>query len=326
LNKKVKKLIFILLPIALGVFLIWYSISQLTPNDITDIKYSFKTANYFWVLVSLFLGVLSHLSRAYRWQFMLEPLGYKPKFANSIMTVLIAYLLNLVIPRSGEFARATAISKYEKIPFEKAFGTIVAERIADVIMLLIIITTALILQFDLIKKQLFGDDFDPTKKIVILLVGLSLVFILYRLFKKSQNKVVLKIKTFFNGLKEGIASILKMEKKWAFIFHTIFIWLMYVLMFYAVSFALPETSNLAFEAIIVGFVVGALSMALTNGGLGTYPVLVASALILYNIPENPAKAFGWIMWTAQTLMVLVFGGLSFLFLPIYNRDKSNSKK
>jgi len=90
-------------------------------------------------------------------------------------------------------------------------------------------------------------------------------------------------------------------------------------MFYAVTFALPETTNLPFAAIIVGFVVGGLSMALTNGGLGTYPVFVASALVLYNIPDNPALAFGWIMWTAQTVMVILFGCLSFLLLPIYNK-------
>ena len=126
----------------MGVFLIWYSWSQLTPKDIDSIKNSFKTANYWWVLASLGLGILSHISRAYRWHFLLEPLGYKPRLANSVMTVLIAYLLNLFIPRSGEFARAASIKKYEGIPFEKAFGTIVAERVTDVIMLLAIICLA----------------------------------------------------------------------------------------------------------------------------------------------------------------------------------------
>ena len=119
-----KKIIFTLLPIALGVFLIWYSLSKLKPSDIEAIKNSFKTANYWWVACSLFLGILSHFSRAYRWQFMLDPLGYKPKFANNIMAVLVAYLVNLIVPRAGEIARATTISKYEHIPFEKAFGLI----------------------------------------------------------------------------------------------------------------------------------------------------------------------------------------------------------
>ena len=321
MNRKTKKILFIVLPIALGVLLIWYIISRLKPNDIVDIKTSFKTANYYWVALSLFFGILSHLSRAYRWQFMLEPLGYKPKFPNTIMTVLIAYLVNLGIPRAGEIARATAISKYENIPFEKAFGTIIAERIADVLMLFSIIGLAFFLQADLLKEYLFKDPSSLTLKIIILLLVIIIGIFFYRFIKNSEITFFVKIRTFINGLFEGAVSIFKMKRKWAFIFHTIFIWAMYVLMFYAVTFALPETTHLPFEAIIVGFVIGALSMALTNGGLIYYPVFVASALTLYQIPENPAFAFGWIMWTAQTLMVLFFGGLSFLFLPIYNRKK-----
>lgn len=307
----------------MGVLLIWYFLSKLSPQDKIDIISSFKSANYWWVLFSLILGILSHLSRAYRWQFMLEPLGFKPKLPNLIMTVLIAYLLNLLIPRSGEVARATAISKYENIPFEKAFGTIVAERIADVIMLLFIIGLAFFMQADLLKKTLFKDSSSNSfQSVLILIVLLILGVVFYRFIKKSENAFFVKVRNFINGLIEGAISIFKMKKKWPFIFHTVFIWLMYVLMFYVVSFALPETTNLPFGAIIVGFVVGGLSMALTNGGLGTYPVFVASALILYNIEDNPARAFGWIMWTAQTLMILLFGGLSFLLLPIYNRNRT----
>ncbi|PCH49985.1 MAG: TIGR00374 family protein [Flavobacteriaceae bacterium] len=319
--KKLKKISFITLPIALGVFLIWYSLSKLTDNDFQSIEASFRTANYWWVALSLFFGILSHLSRAYRWQFLLEPLGYKPRLANSIMAVLIAYLLNLVIPRSGEVARAASIKKYENIPFKKAFGTIVAERVADVIMLFSIIGVAFFLQTKLLSSYFFKDNGGSSMYVKIsLLIMLSIIgFFTFKFLKKSKNSFILKIVSFFNELLEGVKSIYKMKKKWKFIFHTVFIWIMYVLMFYAVTFALPETTNLPFAAIIVGFVVGGLSMALTNGGLGTYPIFVASALILYNVDDNPARAFGWIMWTAQTIMVIVFGGLSFLLLPIYNK-------
>lgn len=323
MNKKIKKISLIILPIALGVFLIWYSISKLSPSDIESIKTSFQTANYWWVALSLTFGILSHLSRAYRWQFLLEPLGYKPKFANSVMAVLIAYLLNLFIPRSGEFARAATIKKYDKIPFDKAFGTIVAERVADAIMLLSIIGIAFFLQTDLIGSYLFKDKEESSiySKIFFFIILPLVGYIGYRFLKKSTNPLIIKVISFINGLAEGVISILKMKKKWWFILHTLFIWIMYVLMFYAVTFALPETTNLPFEAIIVGFVVGGLSMALTNGGLGTYPVFVASALVLYNVPNNPALAFGWIMWTAQTVMVIIFGLLSFQLIPIYNKYK-----
>lgn len=304
--------------------MIWYSLSKLKPDDIEAIKNSFRTANYWWVIVSLLLGILSHLSRAYRWQFMLDPLGYRPKFANNVMAVLVAYLVNLIVPRAGEVARATAISKYEHVPFEKAFGTIVSERVADAIMLLGIIGLAFIYQTELLSAYLFSDQESGSSYTWYILGALGLIgFLIAWFMRKSQNPVVIKIKSFIEGLIQGVISIFKMKKKWAFIFHTIFIWAMYVLMFYAVTFALPETTHLAFGAIIVGFVVGGISMALTNGGLGTYPVFVASALTLYGIDENPALAFGWIMWTAQTVMVLVFGGLSFLILPIYNKDEDS---
>ena len=254
---------------------------------------------------------------------MLEPLGYKPKFANNIMAVLIAYLVNLIVPRAGEIARATAITKYEGIPFEKAFGTIVSERIADMIMLLGIIATAFLLQTELLTQYLFKDNSSNSNYLLYALIAAAIAaFLFFRLIKKSNNVFIKKVQNFVFGLIEGVVSIFKMKKKWAFIFHTFFIWTMYVLMFYVTIFALPETSNLPFSAIIVGFVVGSLSMALTNGGLGTYPIFVASAITLYGVAENPALAFGWIMWTAQTVMILFFGGLSFLILPIYNREKA----
>ena len=321
MSTKIKKISFITLPIALGVFLIWYSLAKLTPTDIQSIKTSFQTANYWWVGLSLLFGILSHLSRAYRWQFLLEPLGYKPRFANSVMAVLIAYFLNLFIPRSGEVARAASIKKYEKIPFEKAFGTIVAERVADVIMLFFIIGVAFLLQTELIGSYIFknNDESSLIFKIVFLTLFLTIGFFTYRFLKKSKHPLIVKIMSFVTGLLDGIKSIKTMQKKWKFMGHTFFIWAMYVLMFYAVTFALPETTNLPAAAIIVGFVVGGLSMALTNGGLGSYPIFVASALILYNVEENPARAFGWIMWTAQTIMVILFGGLSFLLIPIYNK-------
>jgi uncharacterized protein (TIRG00374 family) len=307
-----------ILPIALGVFLIWNFLSKLSASDKETIVHSFKTANYWWVFLSLFLGILSHLSRAYRWRFMLNPIGYHPRMINLVFTVLVAYLVNLIVPRAGEIARATAIKKYENIPVDKALGTIVAERIADVFMLLIILGVAFVVQTDFLLNS---GLFNPLQSLITLTIAgiTGVLFIL--IIRRSNRPIALKIKTFLLGILEGLKSILKMKNKWSFIFHTVFIWFMYVMMFYVVTFALPETSNLPFGAIIIGFVVGGLSMAITNGGLGVYPVFVASALALYGVDENPAKAFGWIMWTAQTLMVLVFGGLSFLLLPIVNKEK-----
>ena len=322
MNKKTKKIIFSLLPIALGVFLIWFSLSKLLPEDIETIKTAFKTANYNWIALSLLCGILSHVSRAYRWHFMLDPLGYKPRFPNTIMAVLVAYIVNLAFPRAGDVARATTITKYENVPFEKAIGTIVAERVADVVMLLLVIAIALLVQFDFLidflSKKL---PQKPLNSIITVGVLLVLFFLFVRFIKKSENPFLIKVKTFINGLMEGVKSILTMKKKWAFVFHTFFIWLMYIMMFYFAAFSLEETAFLPLGALLTGFIVGALSIAATNGGLGTYPVGVQQVLILYGISSVSALAFGWIMWTAQTLMIIVFGGLSFFLLPIYNKEK-----
>ena len=305
-----------MLPLVFGGFLVWYSISKISVDILLGY---FKDANYNWIFLGLFFGILSHFSRAYRWKFMLDPLGFKPKFTNSILAVLVGYLVNLALPRAGEVSRALVLTNYENIPFEKGFGTIVAERIADLIMMLCIIIVTLFVQFDFIY-ELLSNNFDPTK-IGVLLVILILVFYIFTYFvKKATSGFFLRIKTFVFGLVEGVTSIFKMKKKWAFIFHTLFIWAMYVLMFWATIPAI-EGLEVPFGGVLIGFIAGGFSIAATNGGIGLYPIAVTAALALFDIPTEPASAFGWIMWTAQTAMVIVFGGLSFLLLPICNKAK-----
>ena len=298
--------------------MVCYSLSQISIYEL--IKY-FKKADYTWVLLGLLLGFLSHLSRAYRWRFQLEPLGYKIKLGNSIMAVFATYLINYTIPRAGEVARASILSNYEEVPFEKGFGTIVAERIADMIVMLGIISITLFLEFDFIYSFLI-EKFDPFKIVIALVLLLISGFIFIQFVNKSKSKIALKIRGFVSGLIEGALSIFKMKKKWAFIFHTLFIWAMYVLMFYVTSFSLEQTSNIPFAAILIGFIAASFSIAATNGGIGSYPEAVVLAFLLFNIPEDPSRAFGWIMWTSQTLMVIIFGGLSLIYLPIFNRKKT----
>ena len=277
----------------------------------------FKEANYSWIFLGLFFGVLSHLSRAYRWKFMLKPLGFKPKFANNVLAVLVGYLVNLALPRAGEVSRALVLTNYENVPFEKGFGTIVAERIADLIMMLSIVIITLFVEFDFIYN-LLTKNFNPTKIIIGLAVLIIGFYIFSSFVKKAKSGFLLKIKTFVSGLIEGVTSIFKMKNKWAFIFHTLFIWVMYVAMFWATIPAI-DGLNVPLGGILIGFIAGGFSIAATNGGIGLYPIAVAGALALFDIPTEPATAFGWIMWTAQTAMIIVFGGLAFLVLPIYNK-------
>jgi hypothetical protein len=300
-------------PPLLGLLLIYYSYANTTSLERIEIYSSMKSADFKFVFLSIFLGVLSHLIRSLRWQSMLEPLGYKISLLNSIMSVLIAFLSNLGIPRSGEFLRASSISYYEKIPFEKSFGTIITERIIDVIILVALILYGVsifskteIPEFSINKKLIFGFFY-------ILFFGL----IIYYFISKSKYKN--RIKNLFMGLKKGVLSIIKIENKSIFIFHSLFIWLCYFLMFYVVKFSIPETHNLEFEPIFLAFLAGAMAMALTNGGIGAYPLAIAAVISQYDVPYESALALGWIVWTSQTLMIITFGSLSFIFLPILNK-------
>jgi len=306
------------LSLLLGVALVWYSLSQISVS--TLVQY-FKDADYSWIILGVFLGVLSHVSRAYRWLFMAEPLGYKPKLANSIMAVYSAYLINFTIPRAGEIARASILANYEEIPFDKGFGTIVAERLADTIMLLLIVALALFLEFEFIY-DFFSSKFNPVTiafgALLLVAVGVGL----FLFIKKSTSKFALKVKGFLGGLIEGALSIFKMKKKWAFIGHTIFIWTMYVLMFYVTTFSLPELHDISIATVLIGFILASFSIAATNGGIGSFPEAIVIAFLLFNIPEDPSRAFGWIMWSTQTLVIIVLGGLSLIYLPIYNRKKT----
>ena len=321
--KKIKSLLKVILPLAVGFFFVYLSYNSTSEEDRILIYSHIQKADLRFVMLSVFFGILSHLSRAYRWKYLLSPLGYQPRFINSVLAVLIAYIANLGIPRSGEILRATTLSSYEKIPFEKTFGTIVAERLVDLLILMGFVLIALVLQFDIIWSIL------SEKKIstVQIVIGLAFVIIGYIILKKlftlSQNPLIIRIKNFFWGLAEGIMSLKNMPNKGRFIGHTLFIWLMYLAMFYVVKWTVPETASLGMNAILPAFVVGGLAISATNGGIGIYPFSVALVLAAFKISNESGLAFGWIMWTSQTLMIIVFGSLSFFVLPLVNRQQKD---
>ena len=319
MNKSIIKLLKIAIPLGLGFFLIYYSYSKFSPEQLEEISFYFKKADYKIVALSVFFSLLSHLLRAYRWNFMLESLGYKPKIANNFMAVNVAYIMNLFIPKSGEISRAVIINKYEDVPFDKAFGTIISERAVDVIILFGFTAIALMLQFDLLFT--FLTDIIQPSKLYIAFGALFLFVIIFFLFLKYSKSVLhQKIKQFYLGIKEGILSIIKMKEKGLFIVHSFLIWGLYLLSFYTALHALEETSSITFGIIIITFVVGSFSFAFTNSGFGTYPFFVAAILSVFNIPETVGTAFGWIVWTSSITSIVFFGGLSLLVLPFYNRN------
>lgn len=237
------------------------------------------------------------------------------------MAVSVSYLLNFTIPRSGEISRAVLLQKYEKVPFDKGFGSIISERIVDLICLLLMMSLVFLIQF----RQLY--DFlaalIPFEKLMIaggifVIIAIGFVYLVYQ----SKHPFFEKIRQKTKGLIEGLLSLFRMPNRGPFLLHTAIIWGAYIATFYFGTKALEATASLSFGIILITFVVGSLAVSFTNGGLGAFPLMIAQILLLYHVPETAGTTFGWILWSSQTIILVVAGGLSFLLLPVLNRKKS----
>ena len=320
MKKQLSKWLSILLPIALGVYLTLYTYHKFSPQQLLEIKGYFQHADYKYIVLALLIAIIGNMSRAFRWKYSLDHLGYPTTFATNYMAINICYLLNLTVPKSGEISRAVILKKYNNIPFDKGFGTIVAERIVDLLVLLVFIFTAFILQFSVVKSFIL--DKIPVEKVwitgLLFMLGTLAIGLLFRF---SKSKWIEKIKHKLAGLREGISTLLYMKNKGWYVLHTLFIWSSYVLMFYVTLFALPQTSVISFGAVVTAFVVGSIAIAFTNSGFGSYPFMIAKILAMYGISETAGNAFGWIVWSSQMFLVVLLGLLSFLFLPLVNRSR-----
>ena len=318
MKAKISKIASVFIPLLLGFGLIYYQYTTLSVEELNKIKFCFQKANYFYIFLSLIISLFGYWARAYRWKYSLQHFGYQTNFKNDFMSVCVSYFMNLTIPRSGEITRAALLKKYENVPFDKGFGTIVAERIVDLILFLLFVGLAFVLQFE--KLYNFIKEKIAFEKIILFgIVGLILGVIFLLIWIYAEWKIIKKIKNKFSGLIEGMLSIVMMKDKWKYIFFSFLIWFSYLLMFYIPIYALPETENIGFDIVIMGFIFGSLAVGFTNGGLGAYPLAIAMIFSLYGISNEIGTAFGWLAWTSQTILTIILGLLSYAFLPLYNK-------
>ncbi len=314
------KILKIVVPIGIGLYLTWYFIDGMSPKDIEDIKTSFRDANYFWVVLSLIIMFLSHFSRAYRWLFVLEPMGYKPKLINSYHAVMSGYIINYTVPRSGEVARAGLMATYEDIPFEKGFATIVAERVIDLLMFAIVFFISGVLQVNNDEiKNITEQEGESSNLIWYILAGMFVLGLIGLIIYLKNQKVKKFVNEKLLGFWEGLKAIWTMKKKWAFLGHTVFIWSCYVVSIWVIAQAFPQTQDMPIGLVFAAFVVGAAAIGATPGGLGLYPLWITGALAAYGYDF---KAFGAFAWVTQTGLLVVLGLLS-LFL-IQRQPKQNT--
>lgn len=318
--------------LGLGIFLVWLSLHKIMSDEKqwNDFKLALKTANY-WLIIPVFLMLsLSHLLRALRWKILMQPLGYKPSLPNTFFAVMIGYLANLAVPRLGEVLKCTAIAKYEKVPAEKLVGTIVAERVFDVVCLGIVFLLALVFQFDIVmkafeemKKLTQPNVAQPEKPnhVLWILIAAFVGFVAFMVITKRYKKMITGFTQILSGIWAGLISAWKLENKWQFIFYSASIWVLYLLGTYIGFFATEGTSHLGIPAAFTALVFASIAMIVTPGGLGAYSYLLAIVFSLQNpsVPESIGNANGLLQWFAQCLIVLVVGFVCLLLLPWYNK-------
>ena len=318
MKTKLIKFFKISLPIAIGLYLTWYFIFNSTDVEKEYFVQSLSEANYGWIFCALTIAFLSHLSRAYRWKYLLETLDIKPKLSIMYHSVMIGYIINLTIPRSGELARAGYFSRYQKTKSDQVFGTIVVERVVDLIMFASVFLIAFFLQSDQDKFQelrQMGDSSSNPLVLPIFLLIISVVSIMVISIKKIRDKAW----NFLKGIYQGATTILKLKNKLAYILHTLFIWTAYVAMLWITAMALPDLQDININAIFACFISGTIAIGATPGGIGLYPIMVASALTqLYGYDGQVAKSFGMLMWSSQTIFMVLLGVISLIAIKKEN--------
>lgn len=324
MKNKLTQIIRFILFLAVGAGLFFWLYHDQNPTQLLDVIQN--EVNFNWIWLSLFLGLMSHLARAMRWRMLIEQAEKRTAWYNAAMAVFVAYLANLALPRMGEVTRCAVMARHEKISFTRLVGTVAAERLSDLTMLILVTLLALTIEFDMVSNFIstafHNDRFSIFTSVWFWLTVVSVVMLLYFIRKAIARLAIFKkIKGFWQMFSEGFLSIKQLPNKRMYVFYSCFIWLMYFGMQYVSFFALPATSHLTPGAGLVILVTGSIGMlAPVQGGIGPWHAMVIATLALYGVTHEPAYAFALILHGAQNLMVVALGLISLVVFPLVNRS------
>ncbi len=326
--QRVKTISKFLLFLLFGLFLLWLTTKSFGKREINELQSLIKNADVTVVIICSITLLFSHLIRALRWKMMIDPLGKNPKTSNVFFAVLAGYFFNLLFPRLGEVMKCTFLSKYEQVPVDKLIGTMVAERLVDMICLIVVILLTIFTQIDLVgnyaNELVYALKLKfqfPTSTWLIVLISSSILFyLLIRLFQVSKNHPQLnKLKELIKGMAEGLLSIKKVKNFPLYLFYTISIWFCYLASIRIGFYGMENLTGLGWVPSLSILTFGSFAMIATQGGIGAYQLAIQKTLILYNINQVNGLAFGWLLWLVQTVILFFVGPLSVLLLYLLNK-------
>ncbi|RYY58826.1 MAG: flippase-like domain-containing protein [Chitinophagaceae bacterium] len=332
MNKKLRNVLQYLFVFALGFFLVWLSIKDIDAEKWEHIRFALNNTRYYLIAPVFVILVASHFFRALRWRLLVQSLGYSPSRLNTFFSVFVGYLVNQGVPRMGEVVKCTVLGRYEKIPPDKLIGTIILERLIDALTLLIVFGLTLAIQPGLYQRlvdEVFTSSGSSAKKglsggVILLLIigGLILIALIWMLVKKKTLKDVgALLKGVAAKVWQGVGAIRHLRKRGQFLLLTVLMWTCYLAGGLIGFQALEQTQQYGIKEAFTVLSAGSIGMVVTPGGIGGYPLLVEKTMMLYGLQTEIATAFGWLLWIAQTVIILFGGAVSFALLPWYNKRR-----
>jgi uncharacterized protein (TIRG00374 family) len=311
-----RKIIKIFIPLILGIAILYFLYRQTNFNDLWHI---IKRVNWWILSFSLIFGLMGNIFRGIRWKLLIKPLGYQPKTSHLVYAVLGSYAVNFAIPRAGELWRCGVVYKKEKVPFQKLIGTIVIDRLFDIIMVGLFILAAFIFNIKVFYKnsQLFNlPDWLTSPKLYISLIVVAIIFIAFFILFKN-NKVVQKIRNFFTEMWRDMVQVWHMKEKTRFLLYTFGIWISYFLYFYITFYAFDFTADLGIAAGLFIFAISSISMSIpSNGGLGPWQAAVIFGLCAYMVTTMQAQAFATAVFAFQSIWMVICGLFGIMMLSV----------
>jgi len=333
---QLKNILKVSIPLVLGITILYFLYKD---TDFKEMWTHIKGANWAILTFSLIFGLAGNVTRGLRWELLITPLNYHPKRSNLIYAVLGNYAVNFAIPRAGELWRCGIINKKEKIPFQKLIGTLIVDRIFDMIMVIIIALLAFACNVSVFFRNVdrFNQNIDDLSQNVektglqqflaspypyLLILVLGVLFVLAIIFLKN-NSIVRKIRAFMIGILRDMLVVWRMKQKVRFIIYSFLIWFFYFLYFYITFFAFDFMSHLGLAAGLLIFTLGSISMIVpSNGGLGPWSMAVFLGLsIFYMVPAEPAKAFATAVFAFQSIWLVVCGLFGIFALSFKNSER-----
>jgi glycosyltransferase 2 family protein len=330
MTKKISGILQYVFFLGLGIFLLWLTLRK---SDWNAILNDLSDAQYIYLLPATLMLLISHFIRGLRWKILMEPLGYKPSLINTFLAVMVGYWANLAVPRLGEILKCTILARYEKVPADKLVGTIVAERAFDVVSLLVVFIITIFIQYDVIgdftARTLGGFFTSRAGGLSFLKIGIALFILaaligmaIFILRKYREHGFIKKVRTILTGIWQGLISVRYIRNKGLFFLYTILIWALYLLSTYMGFFAMRDMSQYGLPAAFSALSFGSLGMIIPSpGGIGSFQYAVQQVMILYGISPEKGLSLGMLIWLAQTGIIIIFGTICFLLLPIINKKR-----